>query len=252
MRYAFPDDARALSCALRRSTARASGAARLLAEVDGELWAALSLRDGAVVADPFRHTTALVELLRRATLSCGPAVTTARPSPQARRGAVPALRRHSALMRPEARRRSVRRAHRYAQESCYAEVRARRRLPPDRRSAARRSSRWREGIEAGERCDDAARRDRHRQDDDDGGDDRGGAEAGARDRPQQDARRAAVQRVPDLLPAQRGRVLRLLLRLLPARGLRPEQGPLHREGLGDQPGDRPAAPLRDGRAVRAA
>ena len=52
-------------------------------------------------------------------------------------------------------------------------------------------------------------------------------------------------------PRQRGRVLRLLLRLLPARGLRPEQGPLHREGLGDQPGDRPAAPRRDGGAVRA-
>ena len=109
-----------------------------------------------------------------------------------------------------------------------------------------------EGIEAGERVRDAARRDRHRQDDDDGGDDRGRPEAGARDRPQQDARRPAVQRVPDLLPAQRGRVLRLLLRLLPARGLRPEQGPLHREGLGDQPGDRPAAPLGDRGAVRAA
>ena len=31
----------------------------------------------------------------------------------------------------------------------------------------------------------------------------------------------------------------------------PSQGPLHREGLGDQPGDRPAAPRRDGGAVRA-
>ena len=43
-------------------------------------------------------------------------------------------------------------------------------------------------------------------------------------------------------PSQLGRVLRLLLRLLPARGLRPQQGPVHREGLGDQPGDRPPAP----------
>ena len=84
------------------------------------------------------------------------------------------------------------------------------------------------------------------------GDDRAGAAAGARHGPQQDARRAALQRVPDVLPRQRGRVLRLLLRLLPARGLRPVAGPLHREGLGDQPGDRPAAPRRDGRAVRAA
>ena len=31
----------------------------------------------------------------------------------------------------------------------------------------------------------------------------------------------------------------------------PSQGPLHREGLGDQRGDRPPAPRRDGRAVRA-
>ena len=83
------------------------------------------------------------------------------------------------------------------------------------------------------------------------GDRRARAEAGAGDRAQQDARRPAVQRVPDVLPSQRRRVLRLLLRLLPARGVRPEQGPLHREGLGDQPGDRPAAPLRHRGAVRA-
>ena len=38
---------------------------------------------------------------------------------------------------------------------------------------------------------------------------------------QQDAGGAALPGVPQLLPAQRGRVLRLLLRLLPARGLRP-------------------------------
>ena len=55
--------------------------------------------------------------------------------------------------------------------------------------------------------------------------------AGARDRPQQDARRAALQRVPRVLPRQRGRVLRLVLRLLPARGVRPAGRPLHREGL---------------------
>ena len=74
---------------------------------------------------------------------------------------------------------------------------------------------------------------------------------GADHGPQQDAGRAALQRVPDVLPDELGRVLRLLLRLLPARGLRPVAGPLHREGLGDQPGDRPAAPRRHGVAVRA-
>ena len=68
---------------------------------------------------------------------------------------------------------------------------------------------------------DAAGRHRHRQDDDDGGHDRGRPAAGADHRPQQDARRAALQRVPDVLPDELGRVLRLLLRLLPARGLRP-------------------------------
>ena len=48
-----------------------------------------------------------------------------------------------------------------------------------------------------------------------------------------------------LLPRQRGRVLRLLLRLLPARGLRPAHRHLHREGLVHQRADRPHAPLGD-------
>ena len=53
-------------------------------------------------------------------------------------------------------------------------------------------------------------------------------------------------------PRQRGRVLRLLLRLLPARGLHPAVGHLHREGSDDQRGDRPAAALRHAQPVRAA
>ena len=48
---------------------------------------------------------------------------------------------------------------------------------------------------------------------------------------QQDAGGPAGQRVPRAAAQQRGRVLRLLLRLLPARGLRPADGHLHREGL---------------------
>jgi hypothetical protein len=36
----------------------------LLAEVDGEVHAAISLRDGSSIADPFQPTTAIVELLR--------------------------------------------------------------------------------------------------------------------------------------------------------------------------------------------
>ncbi len=69
---------------------------------------------------------------------------------------------------------------------------------------------------------------------------------------QQDAGCAALPGVQGVLPAQRGRVLRLVLRLLPARSVRPVERHLHREGDLDQRGDRPAAPGRDAGAVRAA
>ena len=59
---------------------------------------------------------------------------------------------------------------------------------------------------------------------------------------QQDSRGPALQRVPGVPPRERRGVLRLLLRLLPARGLPPGHRHLHREGLLDQPGDRPASP----------
>ncbi|MEJ7715836.1 MAG: DEAD/DEAH box helicase family protein [Thermoleophilaceae bacterium] len=55
----------------------------------------------------------------------------------------------------------------------------------------------------------------------------------------------------EFFPAELGRVLRLLLRLLPARGLRPGPGSVHREGLLDQRGDRAPAPRRHLVAVRA-
>ena len=54
-----------------------------------------------------------------------------------------------------------------------------------------------------------------------------------------------------VLPGQRGRVFRLLLRLLPARGLRPAHRHLYREGILDQRADRPHAPLGDAVAARA-
>jgi excinuclease ABC subunit B len=54
-----------------------------------------------------------------------------------------------------------------------------------------------------------------------------------------------------VLPRQRGRVLRLLLRLLPARGLRAAHRHLHREGKLDQRADRPDAPLGHPRAAGA-
>ncbi len=142
------------------------------------------------------------------------------------------------------------RCHLY-RSGVHAALQARRRLLAHCRSATGHR-RHRRGGRVRRARRHAAGRDRHRQDDDDGRDDRAAAAPGARPRPQQDARGPALQRVPHVLPAERGRVLRLLLRLLPARGLRPVEGPLHREGLGDQPGDRPAAPRRHRGAVRAA
>ena len=44
----------------------------LLAEVDGEPWAALSLGDGHAVADPFRRSGAIVELLRARAAQSSP------------------------------------------------------------------------------------------------------------------------------------------------------------------------------------
>ena len=49
----------------------------------------------------------------------------------------------------------------------------------------------------------------------------------------------------EFFPHERGRVLRLVLRLLPARGVRPPGRPLHREGQLAQRRHRPAPPRRD-------
>ena len=96
----------------------------------------------------------------------------------------------------------------------------------------------------------AARRHRLGQDLHDGEGDRGDAAPCPDPRAEQDARRAALWRVQELLSRQRGRVFRLVLRLLPARSLRPAHRHLHREGILDQRADRPHAPLGDARAAR--
>ncbi len=70
-------------------------------------------------------------------------------------------------------------------------------------------------------------------------------------RPQQDAGGAALWRVPVVLPRQRGGIFRLLLRLLPARGLRPAHRHLYREGILHQRADRPHAPFRHPRPAGA-
>ena len=80
-------------------------------------------------------------------------------------------------------------------------------------------------------------------------DDRAGAAPDADPRPEQEPRRPARPGDPRVLPEQPGRVLRQLLRLLPARGVHPVERHVHREGLVDQRRDRPAPPFGDGRAA---
>jgi hypothetical protein len=63
IRDAFPDDARALQRLAALDSSEIPRAPVLVAEVEGELRAALSLADGAAVADPFHPTVPLVELL---------------------------------------------------------------------------------------------------------------------------------------------------------------------------------------------
>lgn len=63
LRFAFPDDAEALARLAVLDSSEAPALPALLAEVDGQLRAALSLADGAVIADPFHPAEALIELL---------------------------------------------------------------------------------------------------------------------------------------------------------------------------------------------
>ncbi len=97
----------------------------------------------------------------------------------------------------------------------------------------------------------AARRHRLGQDLHHGQGDRGDAAPRPHPRAEQDAGGAALRRVQVVLPRQRGGIFRLLLRLLPARGLRPAHRHLYREGILDQRADRPHAPFGDARAARA-
>jgi hypothetical protein len=63
LRYAVPADADELDRLAQLDSTRAPRGAVLVAEVDGELWAAISLDDEHSVADPFRPTGQLVALL---------------------------------------------------------------------------------------------------------------------------------------------------------------------------------------------
>ena len=70
-------------------------------------------------------------------------------------------------------------------------------------------------------------------------------QADAHPRAEQDARGAALRRDARALPGERRRVLRQLLRLLPARGVHPVDRHVHRQGRDHQRPDRPDAPLGD-------
>jgi hypothetical protein len=64
IRAATTDDGRTLTRLAALDSAEVPAGPILVAEVDGEAQAALSLRDGRVVADPFERTAELVSLLR--------------------------------------------------------------------------------------------------------------------------------------------------------------------------------------------
>jgi hypothetical protein len=64
LRFAFPDDQVVLARLAALDSSEPPPQPVLIAEVDGEPRAALSLADGRVVADPFRFTLPLVALLR--------------------------------------------------------------------------------------------------------------------------------------------------------------------------------------------
>jgi len=63
LRIADTRDAGALRRLAGRDSAEVPAAPQLVAEVGGDLVAAVSVLDGARIADPFRPTAALVELL---------------------------------------------------------------------------------------------------------------------------------------------------------------------------------------------
>jgi hypothetical protein len=64
IRYATVDDVSALRRLAELDGQRQFCGPALIGEIDGEPAAALSLRDGSIIADPFRHTAGLTPLLR--------------------------------------------------------------------------------------------------------------------------------------------------------------------------------------------
>jgi hypothetical protein len=63
IRRAYPDDAAALAVLAQLDSTRLPADSYLVAEVEGELKAALGLKSGAIAADPFHPSAPLVRLL---------------------------------------------------------------------------------------------------------------------------------------------------------------------------------------------
>jgi hypothetical protein len=64
IRRAYPDDATALAQLAALDCRRLPAGELLVAEVDGRLWAAVSVSSTVAIADPFRPSAGLVRLLR--------------------------------------------------------------------------------------------------------------------------------------------------------------------------------------------
>ena len=64
IRRTTPDDSAALLRLASLDDTHPLAGDALVAEIDGEVRAAVSLADGRAIADPFRHTAELVDLLR--------------------------------------------------------------------------------------------------------------------------------------------------------------------------------------------
>jgi hypothetical protein len=73
IRSAHAGEDAALARLAQLDSAKAPASPVLVAEVDGEVHAALSLADGHAVSDPFRHTLHLLELLRTQAAAQAPA-----------------------------------------------------------------------------------------------------------------------------------------------------------------------------------
>ena len=64
IRHAEPGDDAAIAILSERDSAAPPRGPRLIAEIDGVAMAAMSLAEGTCVADPFRPTADIVEVLR--------------------------------------------------------------------------------------------------------------------------------------------------------------------------------------------